>query len=126
MVAGGAPTGPGNGRRRPRPLVAPGREHTTTHVAGLPAFLEYEPRSFAFFQFGSRIFLGAEYAIGITMVVEEFPAARRGRALGTLLTCNALGTIVVGLLLGAKVQDGPLEWRTFYLVGLLPLVVLSL
>ena len=81
--------------------------------------------SFAFFQFGARIFLGAEFAVGVTMVVEEFPAARRGRALGTLLTCNAVGTIAVGLLLGANLQDGPLEWRTFYLIGLVPLVVLS-
>lgn len=81
--------------------------------------------SFAFFQFGSRIFLGSEYAIGITMIVEEFPAVRRGRALGTLLTFNALGTIAVGLLLGANLQDGPLEWRTFYLVGLIPLLLLS-
>src|SRR5205085_6985008 len=42
-----------------------------------------------------------------------------------LLTFNALGTIMVGVLLGANVQDGPLEWRTFYLVGLVPLLVLS-
>jgi len=81
--------------------------------------------SFAFFQFMTRIFLGAEYAIGITMIVEEYPAVGRGRALGTLLTFNALGTIAVGLLLGANLQDGPLEWRTFYLVGLVPLLVLS-
>ena len=81
--------------------------------------------SFALFQFGSRVFLGAEYAVGVTMIVEEFPAHRRGRALGTLLTFNALGTIVVGVLLGAGLQDGPLEWRSFYLVGLAPLLVLS-
>ena len=77
--------------------------------------------SFTLFQFASRIFLGAEYAVGVTMIVEEFPAARRGRALGTLLTFSALGTIVVGVLLGAGLQEGPLEWRAFYLVGLLPL-----
>src|SRR5205823_5975959 len=81
--------------------------------------------SFAFFQFGSRIFLGAEFAIGVTMIVEEFPAERRGRALGTLLTFGALGTLVVALLLGIGLQNGPLEWRTFYLVGLVPLVLLS-
>ena len=78
-----------------------------------------------FFQFATRIFLGAEYAVGVTMIVEEYPADRRGRALGTLLTFNALGTIAVGLLLGAGLQDGPLEWRAFYLVGLVPLLVLA-
>src|SRR5438552_16322947 len=87
--------------------------------------LSWDIWSFAFFQFGSRIFLGAEYAVGITMIVEAYPATGRGRALGALLTFNALGTIVVGVLLGAGVQDGPLEWRTFYLVGLLPLLALA-
>jgi MFS family permease len=81
--------------------------------------------SFVVFQFASRVFLGAEYAVGITMIVEEFPVGRRSRALGTLLTFNAFGAIAVGILLGAKLQDGPLEWRTFYLVGLLPLVLLT-
>ena len=81
--------------------------------------------SFAGFQFGARVFLGAEYAIAITMVVEEFPAERRGRALGVLLTCTALGAVAVGILLGFGLQEGPLEWRTFYLIGLVPLVFLA-
>src|SRR4051794_8355238 len=99
-------------------------------VVGYTAFtaataLSWDIWSFAFFQFGSRVFLGAEYAIGVTMIVEEYPAAKRGRALGVLLTFAALGTIVVGVLLGLGVQDGPLEWRTFYLIGLLPLLALA-
>lgn len=81
--------------------------------------------SFTVFQLLARIFLGAEYAAAVTMVVEEFPASRRGRALGTLLACAALGVIVIGVLLQVGVQDGPLEWRTLYLVGLAPLVLLS-
>jgi putative MFS transporter len=98
-------------------------------VVGYTAFtaltaLSWDIWSFALFQFASRIFLGAEYAVGITMIVEEYPARRRGRALGTLLTFNALGTIAVAVLLFANVQDGPLEWRTFYLVGLVPLLAL--
>ena len=80
--------------------------------------------SFAFFQFGSRIFLGAEYAVGVTMIVEEYPAGKRGRALGTLLTFSALGTIAVGLLIGVGLQDSGLGWRAFYLVGLVPLLLL--
>ena len=95
-----------------------------TVFTALTAF-SWDIWSFAFFQFASRVFLGAEYAVGVTMIVEEFPAARRGRALGTLLTFSALGTIAVGLMLGAGLQDGPLEWRAFYLIGLLPLLVLS-
>jgi putative MFS transporter len=87
--------------------------------------LSWDIWSFALFQFASRVFLGAEYAVGVTMIVEEFPADRRGRALGTLLTFAALGTIAVGILLGVGLQDGPLEWRAFYLVGLAPLLVLG-
>ncbi|MGI8663055.1 MAG: MFS transporter [Acidimicrobiales bacterium] len=88
--------------------------------------LSWDIWSFAGFQFASRVFLGAEYAVGVTMIVEEYPTTGRGRALGTLLTFSALGTIAVGLLLGLGVQDGPLEWRAFYLIGLAPLLVLSL
>lgn len=87
--------------------------------------LSWDIWSFAAFQFGARVFLGAEYAVAITMVVEEFPTERRGRALGVLLTFAALGTVVVGLLLGAGLQETTLGWRAFYLVGLVPLVVLS-
>ena len=95
-----------------------------TIFTALTAF-SWDIWSFAFFQFASRVFLGAEYAVSITMIVEEFPATRRGRALGTLLTFNALGTIAVAVLLFAGVQDGPLEWRTFYLAGLVPLIALA-
>jgi putative MFS transporter len=96
-----------------------------TVFTALTAF-SWDIWSFAFFQFASRIFLGAEYAVAVTMIVEEYPAARRGRALGTLLTFAALGTIAVGLLLGLGLQDTAYEWRSFYLIGLLPLVLLSL
>lgn len=99
-------------------------------VVGYTAFtaltaLSWNIWSFAAFQFGARIFLGAEFAIAVTMVVEEYPTERRGRALGVLLTFAATGTIAVGLLLGAGLQDTGLEWRAFYLVGLVPLVVLA-
>jgi MFS family permease len=95
-----------------------------TLFTALTAF-SWDIWSFTFFQFSARIFLGAEYAAAVTMVVEEFPAERRGRALGTLLACAALGVIVIGVMLQFGVQDGPLEWRTLYLVGLAPLALLS-
>src|SRR5438128_8719230 len=40
-------------------------------------------------QFAAQIFLGAEWAAAVTIVVEESPRARRGRALGILA---AMGT----------------------------------
>lgn len=95
-----------------------------TVFTALTAF-SWDIWSFTAFQLIARIFLGAEYAAAVTMCVEEFPAERRGRALGTLLACAALGVIVIGVLLQLGVQDGPLEWRTLYLIGLFPLVLLS-
>jgi putative MFS transporter len=95
-----------------------------TVFTALTAF-SWDIWSFTFFQLAARVFLGAEYAAAVTMCVEEFPAERRGRALGTLLACAALGVIVIGILLQLGVQDGPLEWRTLYLIGLIPLLLLS-
>jgi MFS transporter, putative metabolite:H+ symporter len=95
-----------------------------TIFAGLTAF-SWNIWSFTFFQFGSRVFLGAEFAVAVTMVVEEYPVDRRGRALGTLLTFEALGTIMVGVLLGIGLQKTGLEWRAFFLIGIVPLLVLT-
>src|SRR5437764_5343657 len=95
-----------------------------TVFAGLTA-LSWNIWAFTFFQFGSRVFLGAEFAVAITMVVEEFPVARRARALGTLLTFEGLGTIMVALLLGLGLQNGRLDWRAFFLVGIVPLIILT-
>jgi putative MFS transporter len=95
-----------------------------TVFSGLTA-LSWDIWSFTFFQFASRVFLGAEFAIGITIVVEEFPVARRAKALGTLLTFNGLGTIMVAVLLGIGLQNSSLEWRAFFLVGIIPLIALT-
>jgi len=95
-----------------------------TIFAGLTA-LSWNIWAFTAFQFGSRVFLGAEFAVAITMVVEEFPVARRARALGTLLTFEGLGTIMVAVLLGLGLQNGRLDWRAFFLVGIVPLIILT-
>lgn len=95
-----------------------------TLMTALTAF-SWDLWSFTAFQALSRVFLGAEYAVAITMIVEEFPPHRRGKALGTLLMCAAVGAVAVALLLLAGVADGPLEWRTLYLVGVVPLLFLA-
>jgi putative MFS transporter len=95
-----------------------------TIFTALTAF-SWDIWSFAIFQFFAGGFIGSEFAVAITMIVEEFPVERRARALGVLLTCSALGTIIVGGLLLTGLQNGPLEWRAFYLIGLGPLVALG-
>lgn len=81
--------------------------------------------SYAALQFGAQVFLGAEFGVAVAVVMEEFPPERRGRALGALLMAGPVGAIVVGVLLGVGLQRGPLSWRAFYLVGLVPLLVVT-
>ncbi len=75
-------------------------------------------------QFLSRTFGGAENAVATTMVVEEFPHGERGKAIGILASMGTLATIVVGLLGFAGFGHTPLGWRAFYLVGIMPLLLI--
>ena len=77
-------------------------------------------------QFLAQVFLGAEWAVAITIVVEEFPREHRGRALGIVTSMNTLGGIFVGILAFAGLTSSPLGWRAFYVVGLLPLILIAI
>ena len=77
-------------------------------------------------QLVSRTFSGAEGAIATTMVVEEYPAAERGRAVGILACMGTLATITVGLLGQAGLGKTSLGWRAYYLVGIVPLILVAL
>ena len=77
-------------------------------------------------QFAAQVFLGAEWAVAITIVVEEFPREHRGRALGIVTSMNTLGGIFVGVLAAIGLQTlTPLGWRAFFLVGLVPLLLVA-
>lgn len=80
--------------------------------------------AFVIFQFIARTFLIAEYATAITIVAEEFPAARRGRAMGTLTALGAFG-LPVAALANLMLHNTSLGWRALYLIGLVPLVVVG-
>jgi MFS transporter, putative metabolite:H+ symporter len=77
-------------------------------------------------QFLAQVFLAAEWAVAITIVVEEFPRDERGRALGIVTSMNTLGGIFVGVLAFIGLQDSPLSWRGFFVVGLVPLVLIAI
>ncbi len=81
--------------------------------------------TFTAFQSLSRVFLGAEYAVAVTMIVEEFPKDRRARTLGIFLMCSAIGAIAVVLLSLGGVDETALGWRGLYLVGVVPLLFLA-
>jgi MFS family permease len=76
-------------------------------------------------QFGAQVFLGAEWAVAITIVVEEFPREHRGKTLGIVASMNTLGGIFVGILAFIGLQDTALGWRAFFLVGLIPLALIA-
>jgi MFS family permease len=95
-----------------------------TAFTGLTA-TSWDVWSFIAFQFFAQASLGAEFAAATTIVVEDYPTDRRGRALGTLLMFGPLGTIGAAALLAAGLEHGPLGWRSFYLVGLAPLVLVA-
>src|SRR5207248_10317005 len=95
-----------------------------TLMTTLTAF-SWDLWSFTLFQGISRVFLGAEYAVAVTMIVEEFPKERRARVLGIFLMCSAIGAVAVAFLLLGGVDQGPLKWRTLYLIGVIPLLFLA-
>lgn len=79
---------------------------------------------FALWQFMARVFLIAEYAVSMVLAAEEFPAARRATIIGVLQGASSLGAVlcagVVPLLLKSA-----WTWRTVYLVGVAPLVLMA-
>ena len=80
---------------------------------------------FGISQMLARIFLISEYTVAMIYAAEEYPADRRGMVIGILQACSSLGAIVcaatVPLLLAT-----PLGWRSVYVVGALPLLLLVL
>jgi putative MFS transporter len=82
--------------------------------------------SFAACQFAAQAFIGAEFGVAVTVVVEEFPAEKRAKALSKLLLLGPLGAVLAGSLLAAGLAHSPLSWRAFYLVGIAPLILIAL
>jgi putative MFS transporter len=80
--------------------------------------------SFVLFQFFAQVFLGTEYSAAVLVISEEVDPAARGRVLGKLLVAGPLGAVVTAALLGVKLDHTVLGWRLFYLVSLLPLVLI--
>jgi MFS family permease len=80
---------------------------------------------FALFQFFSQVFAGTEYALAVIVLLEEFPVTSRGRALGSLLVAQAVSVVAAAGLLGAGLLHTPLGWRSFYLIGIVPALVIG-
>jgi MFS transporter, putative metabolite:H+ symporter len=78
---------------------------------------------FAILQLIARIFLIGEWATSMVMAAEEFPATRRGLVLGTIGAMASLGSILCVLLVPPLTKA--FGWRSVYLVGLVPLLLIA-
>jgi putative MFS transporter len=74
-------------------------------------------------QLCARAFLLAEYALSMVYLAEEFPADRRGFAVGTMQGLNSLGAIVCAGVVPILLKT-PLGFRAVYLVGAVPLLMM--
>jgi putative MFS transporter len=78
---------------------------------------------FAVFQLLARVFLIGEWAVSMVIAAEEFPAERRGMVIGVIGAAATLGHVVcTGIVPGLVAAAG---WRSVYLVGVIPLVIIA-
>ena len=80
--------------------------------------------SFTLFQSTAQIFLAAEFGVAVTMISEEFPDERRGRAIGGLHMVAFLGVAAAGLIY-MLMADSRFGWRGMYMLGIAPLVLIA-
>jgi MFS transporter, putative metabolite:H+ symporter len=87
--------------------------------------LAFEVYGFGLAQLCARTCLLAEYAVSMVVVVEEFPAARRAFAVGVIQGVNSLGAIVCAGVVPLLLKT-PWGYRSVYVVGSIPLLLLAL
>ena len=77
---------------------------------------------FGLLQMIARIFLIGEWAISMVVAAEEFPAERRGMVIGVVSASAGLGSIVCAGVVPLLLKT-PLGWRSVYIIGVLPLLL---
>jgi MFS family permease len=83
----------------------------------------WDPSSFVALQMATRVFMVTGTSVAIVIVTEEFPAAHRGWAIGIMGAIASSGH-GLGALLFSQIERLPHGWRTLYLAGALPLLLL--
>ncbi len=81
--------------------------------------------SFTIAQLLARVFLIGEWATAMVYAAEEFPADRRGTVIGLIQACSSLGGIVCAGVVPLLLRT-PLGWRTVYIAGAVPLIIVAL
>ncbi|MBL8682812.1 MAG: MFS transporter [Myxococcales bacterium] len=93
-------------------------------IASLLTAATQGPVSFAILQCIARVFLIGEWATAMVYAAEEFPASRRGTVVGIIQAVASLGAIVCAAIVPTLLKTD-LKWRTIYLVGAVPLVIVA-
>jgi MFS transporter, putative metabolite:H+ symporter len=93
-------------------------------VCGLLSAAAPNAWAFAIAQLFARAFLIAEWATCLVYAAEVYPAEQRGRAIGLLQALAAVGAVVCAGLTPLLLSS-PLGWRTVYVVGAIPLLLLG-
>ena len=83
-----------------------------------------DARTFVALQFGARMFMSAEFLLAGVVIVEEFRPAHRAWGIGVVGILAVLGRGLAAVLF-AFVDDFPMGWRGFYLVGVAPLLMIA-
>lgn len=105
------------------------RRVLTLTILGYAAFTFFSGLSrgawdFALFQLVARVFLIAEWALAMVYAAEEFPAERRGLAIGIIQGASAFGSIVCAGVTPLLLHN-QYGWRTVYFVGVIPLLLVA-
>jgi putative MFS transporter len=79
--------------------------------------------TFGVLQMLARIFLIGEWATSMVVAAEEYPAERRGMVIGVVSASAGLGSIVCAGVVPLLLKT-PLGWRSVYIIGVLPLLLL--
>lgn len=108
------------GRRRVLSITIAG--YTT---ASLLSGLAPNVWTFALAQLLARMFLISEWAVASIYAAEEFPAERRGVVIGVIHGAASLGSIVCAGVVPLLLKTS-LGWRSIYIVGSVPLVLMAL
>jgi putative MFS transporter len=87
---------------------------------GLTGYAE-SIETFTTWQFCARIFLAAEFALALIIIGEEYPTRWRSFGISLLAGIGALGTIIS--FLTARWVLTTYDWRTMYLLGLIPVAL---
>lgn len=94
----------------------------TAMATALTAFTQ-TPGQFVLCQMLTRTFFVTGSAIAFVFIAEEFPAEHRGWGVGML---GALGSTGHGIAMGlfSQIDNLPYGWRSLYLIGVVPLLLL--